>query len=170
MNYNVRDRKGRFTKVRHSERDSETGRFVSRTVAKHSLRDEFGRFRSAKKYSVRNEQGRFTDYRHNVRDEVTGRFVSAKKGFNFTNDELDEWEFEFDSLTDSEDDFWGPCECDGETNCDVDDDGTPFCTECLGDVDLDKPSEEVDDFDYAQLARDAGLEDEDELVIIAIVI
>src|ERR1035437_58004 len=179
MTYNVRDRNGRFTKIRHSERDRVTGRFVSQTVDRHSLRDEVGRFRSAKKYSVRDGLGRFSEvnYRHNVRDDVTGRFISARKFddtpwlndedynsiFDTEDNDIDD---DFDSLFDDEynNDSY-PCECETETNLDVDDDGTPFCTECLGDVDLDNPprlwrgngraerkrkgGEEIDDFDYA---------------------
>jgi hypothetical protein len=104
MIYNVRDRRGRFTKIRHSLRDNASGRFVPRTVKsarKYSLRDEAtGRFRPAKKYNVRDERGRFAEenYRHNLRDETTGRFISARKDFDnipwlTPDEEFEDWDY-----------------------------------------------------------------------------
>jgi hypothetical protein len=172
MTYNVRDRRGRYTKIRHSLRDNTSGRFVPRTVKsakKYSLRDEAtGRFRPAKKYNVRDEHGRFVEenYRHNLRDETTGRFISARKDFDnipwLTSDEVecdcafcrgeedllffgfdDEDEFEDEN---EEDEFeWGICTCGDNRVYDKDDDGTNFCATCLGDIPMDEPEAPVEE-------------------------
>jgi hypothetical protein len=172
MTYNVRDRRGRFTKIRHSLRDNTSGRFVPRTVKsakKYSLlRDEAtGRFRPAKKYNVRDEHGRFVEenYRHNLRDETTGRFVSARKDSDnvpwltlddfdemgnectcaFCQGEEDDYIWDFDDEDSSENEFdWGICTCGDDRVYDKDDDGTNFCATCLGDIPLDEP-EAVDE-------------------------
>lgn len=117
MRYNVRNRYGRFTKVRYAVRNSAgrftrscnrdvRGRFVTATSGaknyRHSLRDALGRFRKAYRHAHKDSFGRFAsyNYRHSLRDSVTGRFVprDAASHSSFHSSEWDQWVAEVEEV------------------------------------------------------------------------